>query len=121
MSHSVKLLVKALAVSAPAGTLVAREKLAGELAPSPAPLWRAVQPIVTSPACQASSGDPQLIAGGVLSSWTVKVFVASTLPAMSVAKYEIVVTPSLVIFTEAEAPLTTVEAMGCAPVALKVL
>src|SRR5262249_3576060 len=35
--------------------------------------------------------------------------------------YEIVVTPSLVMLTEAEAPLTMVEAMGWAPVALKVI
>src|SRR5260370_36006080 len=119
MSHKVRLLVKAFAVSVPAGTVVASMKLAGELRSSPDPASLAVQAILTSLACQAPSGDPQLIAGGVLSSCIVRVLAASTLPALSVAKYGIVVTPSPVMFNVAEPAATFVEGIVWAPLSLK--
>jgi hypothetical protein len=50
--------------------------------------------------------------GGVLSSLIVSVFAASMLPALSVPKKLIVVTPSVVIWNEARLPLAIVEATG---------
>ncbi len=67
LSHSSWVLVKAFAVSVPAATLVVSVKLAGELALSPDSGSLAVQGMVTSVACQAPSGDPQLMIGGVVS------------------------------------------------------
>ncbi len=79
LSHSSWVLVKAFAVSVPAATLVVSVKLAGELALSPDSGLAgelalspdsgslAVQGMVTSVACQAPSGDPQLMIGGVVS------------------------------------------------------
>jgi hypothetical protein len=47
--------------------------------------------------------------GGVLSIWTVTALGGSTFPLLSVAKKEIVVTPSLLIVNDVEFPLTLVE------------
>src|SRR5690349_14651585 len=66
-SHTWWLLVSALAVSVPAGTLVTREKLASAGTARPESLSVAAQAIPTSAACQSVSGAPQETAGGVVS------------------------------------------------------
>src|SRR5436853_400316 len=74
-SRTARLLVKAVAVSVFAGTLVVSEKLASAGFASPERLSLAVQAMLTSLACQRPSGEPQLTDGAVLSRRTVRVFV----------------------------------------------
>ena len=71
------------------------------------------QPFVLGAGVRAS-----VIVGGVLSNLIVRVFGASTLPALSVLKNEIVLIPSELITKEAELPFTVVVGIGWAPVAL---
>src|SRR5258708_33157524 len=108
MSQTWCVLVEALLVSVPAGTLVVSEKLVSAGLPRPEAESEAEQVMLTSLACQRPSGLAHEIAGGVLSIRTIWVLVASTLPALSVAKNETVVTPSLEMPTDAVEPATVV-------------
>src|ERR1051326_1458197 len=62
-SAMLRLFVDALFVSVPAGTFVVRLSHASAAFRPPAPPSLAVQPIETSFACHAPSGDPQVTAG----------------------------------------------------------
>src|SRR5260221_12014323 len=66
-SDTPTLLVKALAVSVPAGTEVVRLKLACPGLANPERLSLPVQWMDTSVACHRPSGDPQLTTGGISS------------------------------------------------------
>src|SRR5262245_60852284 len=101
--------VAALAVSVPVGTLVLRVKLASAAFASPDPPSLAVQAMLTSLACHRPSALPHDTPGGVLSTWTVRLFDASWFPALSVAEYVRVVTPSLVMAMAALLPGTVCE------------
>ena len=118
-SHTERVPVSALPVSLPSGTFVASENDASAVFKSPAPPASvAVQGIVTFAADHWPLALPQAIAGGVRSILTVSDLVASTFPALSSAKKEIVVTPDVVTAKLAVEPFTTVDAIVCAPVAL---
>src|SRR5258708_5264531 len=73
-SNTVRLFVKALAVSVPAGTEVVKLKLASAPLANPERVSLAEQAITTSLACHNPSGDPQVTEGGVRSTRTVTVF-----------------------------------------------
>jgi hypothetical protein len=61
--------VEAFAVSVPAGTAVAKAKLAAAANPDPSSL--AVQGMLASLACHLPSGEPHAIFGGIVSRFTV--------------------------------------------------
>ncbi len=121
-SHTEREPVSALAVSLPSGTEVASENdaSAGLRSPEP-PASDAVQGIVTFAADHWPLALAQVIVGAVRSILTVSDLAASTLPALSSAKKEIVVTPDAVTAKLVVGPSTTVDAIVCAPVALNVM
>src|SRR6266478_3781548 len=104
--------VDAFAVSVPVGTFVVREKLASEEFASPEPTSLALHAIVTSAACHTPSAPPQMIIGGVLSSITTACLELSMFPALSAAKKEMVVAPSVEITIGTDEAFTVVLAMG---------
>ena len=101
----------ALFVSVPLGTLVVTEKEDGPTRPDPPELSLAVHGTETSVICQAGAGATQLTAGAVISILTTKARVevltlfplfvtwVSIVLALSVAKYRMVVVPSLMTGT----------------------
>src|SRR5690242_17840144 len=93
-SQTERLLVAALAVSEPAGTLVMSVKEASAALAKPVPLSRAVQASETSVECHRPSGAAQEICGGA-ASWTVTVKLALlVLPLASEAEQDTLVVPS---------------------------
>src|SRR5207249_3732978 len=104
-----------------AATFVDSEKLASAELARPDFASLAVHAMLTSLACQTPSALPHEITGGVLSILTSRVFVPSTLLALSVAPKDAVVSPSFEMLNDAAAPATVVGAIVCAPEALYVI
>src|SRR5262245_28769205 len=76
-SHTVRLFVKAFAVSDPAGTDVVRLKLASAGLAKPDPLSAAVHAKTTSDPCQKPSADPQVTTGASRSDGGVSPYFAT--------------------------------------------
>src|SRR5215212_9246601 len=86
LSQTVRVPVEALVVSVSTATFVESEKERSEALTKPETLSLAAQVIFTSPECHNPSAGSQETEGAVLSRLTVKACVASTFPALSVAK-----------------------------------
>jgi hypothetical protein len=81
--------------------------------------WKvAVTAVLFQPLAFGAGVREPVMMGGVLSSRMVRVFGASTLPALSVLKNETVVIPSVLNTNAAELPFAVVTGIAWAPVAL---
>src|SRR6266403_3501734 len=105
-SQTTRVPVVAFAVSAPAATPVASEKLASEGLLKPEPLSVTEQAMPTSTACHKPSAPPHVIFGGMVSRTFTLKLASAVLPCVSVAEQLTVLVPRGNIDPEAGAQVT---------------